>query len=146
MSEQQHPERQVLSPIHESRSVLGTTTGPSFGTRLYVPTIGYVESHQGRYRVVTVTDRPLTGSEAVILYEQKIQELREGAERGHRLQAHLLEVLRAHGGRASLVELMQEADLGVNDLLPLLTDLMEDGRVLGQGSMVVLTQSPQSSP
>ncbi len=95
---------------------------------------------------MTVADRVITGVEAAEVYGRRLHALRADSERDRRRRESILKSLARLGGRASIAELQEQAGLDVTDFLPVMTDLLEDGHVLAQGAMLVLPESPVSTP
>jgi len=95
---------------------------------------------------VSVMDRPLSGPEAAALYHERMQELHEVAERERRQRTAVIRTLDENGGRATIQEVMDKSGFGIREVLPILNDLLSDGRMLAQGTVLVLPQSPGSTP
>ncbi len=95
---------------------------------------------------MTVADRVITGVEAAEVYGRRLHALRADADRDRRRRETILNALRRLGGKASIAELQEQAGLDITGFLPVMADLLEDGHVLAHGAMLVLPESPASTP
>lgn len=91
-------------------------------------------------------DRSLSGPEAAALYRERMQELSEVAERARRQRVEVVRAVDESGGRATLQEVVDRSGLAIVELIPILNDLLSDGGMLAQGTMLVSPRSPGSTP
>lgn len=94
---------------------------------------------------VTVADRQLSGPEAAALYERLSAELRERSDRQQRSRRRVAQYLIQHQGRASLADVLSGTGMQLGELLPVLNELLQDGQVQEQGTLLILVESPGST-
>jgi hypothetical protein len=95
---------------------------------------------------VTAVEERISGSEAAALYGRLVSERREHEQEARLLRDIVIGLIHRNGGDLSIPDLVAQSRLPLPQLLPILTDLLEDGQVLSEGVMLRLLESAKSTP